>query len=140
MATYAPRPSPAELQQLRDLVRRLQARGGRDLLTREIVELTNQLGKRFPVTIDLAAAKDLGQPLIVMRTADTRRARAAMLAVLSRREREVAGLIAFGMRNREVADELRISLATVKDHVHHILQKTGLASRAALIAACANSR
>jgi hypothetical protein len=36
---------------------------------------------------------------------------------------------------RATADELVISLATVKDHVHNILAKTGLTSRSALAAA-----
>jgi DNA-binding NarL/FixJ family response regulator len=54
---------------------------------------------------------------------------------LSVRERQVAALLARGHRNREIAEELVISLATVKDHVHSILTKTGLTSRAAVAAA-----
>ena len=56
-------------------------------------------------------------------------------AVLTPREREVAALIAEGKTNKEIATTLVLSLATVKDHVHHVLTKTGLASRAAVVAA-----
>jgi DNA-binding NarL/FixJ family response regulator len=51
---------------------------------------------------------------------------------LSGRERQVAALIGDGCTNKEIASELWISVGTVKDHVHHILAKTGLANRAAL--------
>ena len=48
---------------------------------------------------------------------------------LSRREREVAELITVGLTNREIAKSLIISEATVKVHVHHILEKLGARSR-----------
>ena len=55
--------------------------------------------------------------------------------VLSVREYEVATLVAAGFSNRQIADSLFIALATVKDHVHSILNKTGLASRSEVAAA-----
>jgi non-specific serine/threonine protein kinase len=57
------------------------------------------------------------------------------LATLSRREREVAELIAAGLSNKQIADRLFIARSTVKDHVHHILQKTALPNRTAVAAA-----
>jgi DNA-binding NarL/FixJ family response regulator len=50
-------------------------------------------------------------------------------AVLSRRERQVLGLVASGARNKEIAEELIISEFTVKRHVQNILQKLELPSR-----------
>jgi DNA-binding CsgD family transcriptional regulator len=50
--------------------------------------------------------------------------------LLSRREREVAMLIARGMTNGRIATELIIGQGTVATHVSHILAKLGLASRA----------
>jgi DNA-binding NarL/FixJ family response regulator len=47
----------------------------------------------------------------------------------SLREREVAGLIAEGRSNKEIAGLLRISVPTVKKHVGHILNKLGLQDR-----------
>lgn len=48
---------------------------------------------------------------------------------LTEREVEVLGLIARGLSNREIADQLVISEATVRTHVGNILGKLHLASR-----------
>ena len=53
-------------------------------------------------------------------------------AVLSAREREVATLVAAGMRNRAVAGVLFVSEKTVESHLAHIYDKLGVRSRAAL--------
>ncbi|MEV5540934.1 response regulator transcription factor [Saccharopolyspora shandongensis] len=50
--------------------------------------------------------------------------------VLSRREAEVAVLLEQGLSNQEISRQLRIALATVKNHVHNILDKLGLQRRA----------
>ena len=50
--------------------------------------------------------------------------------VLTRREREVAALIAQGKTNREIAVILVIAERTADTHVQHILNKLGLSSRA----------
>jgi DNA-binding NarL/FixJ family response regulator len=48
---------------------------------------------------------------------------------LSRREREIVGLVAQGFRNREIADKLFISEQTVKNHMHNIFEKIGVQDR-----------
>jgi non-specific serine/threonine protein kinase len=48
---------------------------------------------------------------------------------LTRREREVALLVARGLTNRQVAQELSISERTSANHVAKILKKLGLSSR-----------
>ena len=48
---------------------------------------------------------------------------------LSRREQEVASLLAGGLSNREIAGRLYLSERTVDNHVHHILDKLGFDSR-----------
>ena len=48
---------------------------------------------------------------------------------LTRREREIAHLLARGDTDRQIADALSISIGTVGVHVHRILQKLGLRSR-----------
>jgi two-component system nitrate/nitrite response regulator NarL len=49
---------------------------------------------------------------------------------LTRREGEVLALIGQGLSNKEIARELRLSVATVKHHVHHVLDKLKLQRRA----------
>jgi DNA-binding NarL/FixJ family response regulator len=48
---------------------------------------------------------------------------------LTRREREVASLVAQGLTNRQIASELFISERTVDHHVEKILKKLDLSSR-----------
>jgi two-component system nitrate/nitrite response regulator NarL len=48
---------------------------------------------------------------------------------LTTREREVLELIDAGLANKEIARRLDIELATVKNHVHHILEKLGASRR-----------
>ncbi len=54
--------------------------------------------------------------------------------VLSAREYEILLLAAKGLENKAVAHQLRLSEGTVRLHMHHIYQKTGIGSRAALVA------
>jgi len=50
--------------------------------------------------------------------------------VLSLREREVAVLVARGLTNRQIAEELIISERTAEGHVDHIRDKLGVHNRA----------
>jgi DNA-binding CsgD family transcriptional regulator/tetratricopeptide (TPR) repeat protein len=56
------------------------------------------------------------------------------LVPLSRREREVAALVARGLTNREIARTLVLSERTAENHVQHILTKLGFGSRAQIAA------
>lgn len=51
------------------------------------------------------------------------------LGALTRREREVAALVAAGMTNKQIAAHLVIAPRTVDTHVEHILSKLGVSSR-----------
>jgi DNA-binding NarL/FixJ family response regulator len=53
------------------------------------------------------------------------------LGGLSRRELEVLGLVAEGLKNRDIAERLVLSEHTVNRHVANILRKLGVSSRAA---------
>ena len=52
---------------------------------------------------------------------------------LSKREREIAGLVIAGEKNSEIGEKLFISEQTVKNHVHHILGKLKIKDRLELI-------
>ncbi len=52
--------------------------------------------------------------------------------MLTERENEIAGLVRQGLSNKVIAQRLRISPATVKNHVHNILEKLELTSRGAI--------
>jgi DNA-binding CsgD family transcriptional regulator len=52
---------------------------------------------------------------------------------LTRREREIAALVAAGLSNREVAERLVISKRTVDAHMEHIFGKLGVSSRVQLV-------
>jgi two-component system, NarL family, nitrate/nitrite response regulator NarL len=49
---------------------------------------------------------------------------------LTRRESEVLELLGRGLSNKEIGNELCLSVATVKHHVHHLLEKLKLQRRA----------
>jgi DNA-binding NarL/FixJ family response regulator len=48
---------------------------------------------------------------------------------MTNREREVVGLIAEGLSNKEIAQRLDLATDTVKSHVHNILEKLALHTR-----------
>jgi two-component system nitrate/nitrite response regulator NarP len=54
------------------------------------------------------------------------------LASLSARERAVVGLVAQGLRNKEIAAELNITEGTVKVYLHRIYEKVGVSNRTEL--------
>jgi predicted ATPase/DNA-binding CsgD family transcriptional regulator len=60
--------------------------------------------------------------------------RAGPLAGLTRREAEVATLVATGLTNREIAGKLYLSVRTIEVHVDHILTKLGFRTRTQLAA------
>ena len=54
--------------------------------------------------------------------------------LLTRRESEILALVDKGLSNKEIARALKISFATVKNHVHHILDKLHVRRRAQALA------
>lgn len=48
---------------------------------------------------------------------------------LTRRETEILHHVAAGLQNKEVAEKLGISVATVRNHIHNMLEKLGVHSK-----------
>lgn len=57
------------------------------------------------------------------------------LVSLSPREREILSLLVAGCTDREIADRLRISPYTVKNHVTRLREKVGARNRTAAVVA-----
>jgi DNA-binding CsgD family transcriptional regulator len=55
-------------------------------------------------------------------------------APVTPREKDVLGCMAEGLQNKEIAQKLDISLATVRNHVHNLLEKLGVHSKLEAIA------
>jgi DNA-binding CsgD family transcriptional regulator len=62
------------------------------------------------------------------------------LISLSERETEVLSLIARGLTNQQIADQLVISIRTVERHINHIYDKTGARSKAQATALALRAR
>jgi DNA-binding NarL/FixJ family response regulator len=83
--------------------------------------------------VDAVLGAGAGEP-VVMASAE------ASTGELSLREREVLELLGRGLRNREIAERLVVSEATVKTHVRHVLEKLRLRNRAEAAAFAARGR
>jgi len=133
MSDDRPRLDQKSLQRLRALIKALQCEGEQDLQIARLVELASGFGGNTGLTVDLDATRDLGQAMVVLRERPRKKI-PSWFQRLSKREREVAALLASGLSNQDIADGLFISFSTVKDHVHNILAKSGLNNRAEIAA------
>ncbi len=135
MSERAHRFASADLHRLRGAVERAGQPG--DAIPRsEILALHQAAPTDAGLTVDFEASRVLGMPLLVVRVPFGPRP-SPVLANLTRREFEVAGLVAAGFANKEIATRLHVQTSTIKEHVHRILRKTGLPSRAAVAMAYA---
>lgn len=77
---------------------------------------------------DLAFSNDIANQ-VVSAMASEPRSEPTTLARLSERERQIAFLVARGLKNKDIASELTISENTVKRHLQSIFSKTGTRDR-----------
>ena len=92
----------------------------------------------------VAAGDALLAPAVTRRLLETfadslNTGRAELLDGLTEREKEILVLVAEGMSNSEIAEELYLSPATVKTHVNRTMTKLGVHDRAGLVIAAYES-
>jgi DNA-binding NarL/FixJ family response regulator len=123
------------LRRTRQLIKAAEeASDARGLSIRRLVSIANGLCDGSSLTIDFEAAEELGHPLVIWRELNL--GSHSIFDALTPRELEVAACVgARGLTNQQIADSLCLTTATVKDHVHSILNKTGLSNRTAIAAA-----
>jgi two-component system, NarL family, nitrate/nitrite response regulator NarL len=63
----------------------------------------------------------------------SRLAKTATITTLSKREEEIARLVASGLSNREVAQRLSLSHHTVKNYLFRVFEKLGISTRIELV-------
>ncbi len=86
-------------------------------------------------------AERLGMVPFSTRIAELRTRLKGAASPLSRREQEVAGLVAQGLTNKQIGKMLYVSERTAENHVQHILTKLGFSNRSQIAAwASAQSR
>ncbi|MFI9508264.1 ATP-binding protein [Nocardia sp. NPDC052566] len=98
------------------------------------LQVQEKLGdKDFRAAFDGGAALGLDEAIDYALGAEPAAAppspRSAAAGILTRREKDVARLIAAGYSNKRIAGELVISIRTAESHVDHILTKLGFSSR-----------
>jgi DNA-binding CsgD family transcriptional regulator len=87
---------------------------------------------------DRLVLQTLAPHLLRLRLEAGARARAAAersaLRALTRREREILGLVAAGLTNRQIVAGLSVSSGTVRKHLDNVYAKLGVPGRAAAVA------
>jgi DNA-binding NarL/FixJ family response regulator len=95
--------------------------------------LIGEFARTVPADLG-AAASGAGDPGVTQRTLSSGRSTADQLTrVLTDRELEVLTMVARGLSNGEIAEELTISPATAKTHVAHLLTKLDARDRIQLV-------
>ena len=112
------------------------------LLDRARESAVATLGTRFEAEFKAGGALDRDEAIRLALDESTRRSSAGSTdggrGVLGKRETEVAGLVAEGLTNKEIAARLLISERTVDSHVRGIFNKLGFNTRSQIASWSAN--
>jgi DNA-binding NarL/FixJ family response regulator len=122
---------------IRRTAARCPTRYGRPLPARRLRQPTHSVGSNHDLhRLVLLLTRDVARLLATSGAPPATDAGAAAwrAAGVTRREYEVAVLVARGLSNREIADQLVIAEKTAKNHVQRVLDKLGVSSRREVIA------
>jgi DNA-binding NarL/FixJ family response regulator len=90
------------------------------------------MAMKLEEAVEYALSED--EPSMIASRTPEQTSATAHPSALTRREREVAKLVARGLTNRQIAEELVLSERTVENHVSNILKKLKLSSRSEVAA------
>jgi DNA-binding CsgD family transcriptional regulator len=130
------------VEDLRTAITQAEAAGSPGFVAEAQFHLATALGSRDALEAKVIAgaarrtAQAIGMAAYLQPIADllARLDNASRTGILSAREDDVAGLVAEGLTNREIAQRLFISERTAQNHVQHILTKLDFTSRAQIAA------
>jgi predicted ATPase/DNA-binding SARP family transcriptional activator/DNA-binding CsgD family transcriptional regulator/Flp pilus assembly protein TadD len=107
----------------------------RSLLEEEAWELARTEGRAMTLerAVEYAVSEEEAEPQ-VSPTPKRRPPAGAQPDLLTGREREVAAMVARGMSNRQISEELYLSERTIENHISKILRKLKRSSRAEIAA------
>ncbi|MCV7229209.1 ATP-binding protein [Mycolicibacterium komossense] len=101
----------------------------------ESVKLAQRMGKRpFEAACREGRTMSLDESIAFALRESAPSGCAGDAAKPTKREREIAQLVALGRSNQDIADELVLSRRTVEAHVQHLLAKLGFSSRSQVAA------
>jgi two-component system, NarL family, nitrate/nitrite response regulator NarL len=122
--------APAELQSIFAVANGAYGIVPRDVLPEILIDNLRQVaaGRRL--------SPWASRPGEARTTTDTEKA----LAVLTKRERQIAELVSAGLPNKEVGRQLDLTAGTVKVHLHNIFSKLAINNRTALTALAVSDR
>lgn len=120
--------SADDIDAVRAAATEIAKQDGRGLPRRALLDLAGR-----PFGVSILRPEENGAPVVAVVQGRASAAPDPFVALTSR-ERDVAALVARGLTNKRIAAVLGISVATVKDHVHRILAKSGLETRAGVAA------
>lgn len=124
-----PGPVAIEHAKMVDVAGRVRHAMGERTAGRALVQQAQELYETIGASRRAGAARGW---LVLNAARRAGRPKSTRPAGLTEREIEIIGLIVHGRSNRQIADRLVLSPATVKTHVERILAKTGAARRAEL--------
>lgn len=104
------------MQQIAAALAALRNETSRAIPLRALVPLSVVGAAGLSLTVDFRASDVAGAPIVLVQKMGDR----SLFSRLTPRERQVARLLTQGLANKSIARELRISIATVKDHIHAI--------------------
>ena len=114
-----------------DVILKTVQAGARGFLTKDaehdvLLKAIRRVSKGEPYLPAEIMAKLMGG---VRENAEKEKLPDAAFGSLTKREKEVMSLLGKGYSNTEVSENLKISVSTVRVHLHHIIQKMGFENR-----------